>query len=47
MASPFKIHVQPQDSGLLGLKLGDNEAIKVSELLQQDVDVSDHILIIT
>lgn len=38
MASSSKINVRPQDSGLLGMTLGQNEAIKVSELLQKDVD---------
>lgn len=39
MATPFKIKVEPQNSGLLGLKLGENEASKVTDLLQKDLEV--------
>ncbi|SPJ73300.1 related to HypA-like protein [Fusarium torulosum] len=38
MATPFKIKVEPQNSGLLGLKLGENEASKVTDLLQKDLE---------
>ncbi|RSL39726.1 hypothetical protein CEP53_013855 [Fusarium sp. AF-6] len=38
MATPFKIQILPKDSGLLGLKLGGEEALKVSELLQRDLE---------
>ncbi|KAF4464071.1 hypothetical protein FALBO_9102 [Fusarium albosuccineum] len=38
MATAFKIHVEPKDAGLLGMKLGENEASKVTELLQKDVE---------
>ncbi|KAF4446249.1 hypothetical protein F53441_10091 [Fusarium austroafricanum] len=38
MATPFKIQVEPQNSGLLGLKLGQSEASKVTDLLQRDLD---------
>ncbi|KAM0435148.1 hypothetical protein ACHAPT_003238 [Fusarium lateritium] len=38
MATPFKIQILPKDTGLLGLKLGDEEASKVSELLQRDLE---------
>lgn len=39
MATPFKIKVEPQNSGLLGLKLSENEASKVTDLLQKDLEV--------
>lgn len=39
MATPFRIDVEPKDAGLLGLKLGNDEAAKVSELLQKDLEV--------
>lgn len=39
MATPFKIKVEPQNSGLLGLKLDQNEASKVTDLLQKDLEV--------
>ena len=39
MATPFKIQVQPQNSGLLELKQGQNEASKVTDLLQKDLEV--------
>ncbi|RSM14191.1 hypothetical protein CDV31_005527 [Fusarium ambrosium] len=38
MATPFKIQILPKDAGLLGLKLGSEEALKVSELLQRDLE---------
>ncbi|KAF4953460.1 hypothetical protein FSARC_12383 [Fusarium sarcochroum] len=38
MATSFKVHVEPQNSGLLGLKLGQSEASKVTDLLQKDLD---------
>ncbi|RSL53076.1 hypothetical protein CEP54_010578 [Fusarium duplospermum] len=38
MATPFKIEILPKDAGLLGLKLGSEEALKVSELLQRDLE---------
>ncbi|KAK7403241.1 hypothetical protein QQX98_011013 [Neonectria punicea] len=38
MATPFKIDVQAKDAGLLELKLGNDEAAKVSELLQKDLE---------
>ncbi|KAF7546441.1 hypothetical protein G7Z17_g8437 [Cylindrodendrum hubeiense] len=38
MATPFRIDVEAKDSGLLGLKLGNDEAAKVTELLQKDID---------
>ncbi|KAH7152447.1 hypothetical protein B0J13DRAFT_522738 [Dactylonectria estremocensis] len=37
-ATPFRIDVEPKQSGLLGLKLGHEEAAKVTELLQHDLD---------
>ena len=40
MATPFKIQVESQNSGLLGLKQGQNEASKVTDLLQKDLEVS-------
>lgn len=39
MATPFRIEILPKDAGLLGMKLGDKEASKVSELLQRDLEV--------
>ena len=39
MATPFKIEILPKDAGLLGMKLGSEEASKVSELLQRDLEV--------
>jgi hypothetical protein len=39
MATPFNIKVEPQNSGLLGLKLGKNEASKATDLLQKDLEV--------
>ncbi|RBR15124.1 uncharacterized protein FIESC28_07440 [Fusarium coffeatum] len=39
MATPFKIQVEPQNSGLLELKQGQNEASKVTDLLQKDLEV--------
>lgn len=38
-ATPFRIDVEPKQSGLLGLKLGNDEAAKVTELLQHDLEV--------
>ncbi|KPM38382.1 hypothetical protein AK830_g8198 [Neonectria ditissima] len=38
MVTPFRIDVKPKDAGLLGLKLGKDEAAKVSELLQKDLE---------
>lgn len=42
MATPFRIDVEAKDSGLLGLKLGNEEAAKVTELLQKDLEVCSH-----
>jgi hypothetical protein len=39
MATPFKIGILPKDAGLLGMKLGSEEALKVTELLQRDLEV--------
>ena len=39
MATPFKIQVESQNSGLLELKQGQNEASKVTDLLQKDLEV--------
>lgn len=39
MATPFKIQVEPQNSGLLELKQGQNEASKATDLLQKDLEV--------
>jgi hypothetical protein len=38
MATPFKIQVESQNSGLLELKQGQNEASKVTDLLQKDLE---------
>ncbi|KAL2676747.1 hypothetical protein Neosp_010512 [[Neocosmospora] mangrovei] len=38
MATPFKIEILPKDAGLLGMKLGSEEALKVTELLQRDLE---------
>ncbi|KAF4998487.1 hypothetical protein FGRMN_3106 [Fusarium graminum] len=38
MATSLKVHVEPQNSGLLGLKLGQSEASKVTDLLQKDLE---------
>ncbi|KAM5342645.1 hypothetical protein ACJ41O_013611 [Fusarium nematophilum] len=38
MATPFQIQVGPKDAGLLGMKLGDDAASKVSDLLQKDLE---------
>ncbi|KAL6402538.1 hypothetical protein AUP68_15018 [Ilyonectria robusta] len=38
MATPFRIDVEAKDSGLLGLKLRNEEAAKVTELLQKDLE---------
>ncbi|KAF4959830.1 hypothetical protein FGADI_1333 [Fusarium gaditjirri] len=38
MATPFKIQLEPQNSGLLGMKLGQSEASKATELLQKDLE---------
>lgn len=42
MATPFRIDVEAKDSGLLGLKLRNEEAAKVTELLQKDLEVCSH-----
>lgn len=39
MATPFQIQVEPQNSGLLGFKVGQSEASKVTDLLQKDLEV--------
>jgi hypothetical protein len=39
MATPFKIQLEPQNSGLLGMKLGQSEASKATDLLQKDLEV--------
>jgi hypothetical protein len=39
MATPFQIQVDSQNSGLLGLKVGQSEASKVTDLLQKDLEV--------
>jgi hypothetical protein len=39
MATSFQIQVEPQNSGLLELKLGQSEASKVTDLLQKDLEV--------
>jgi uncharacterized UBP type Zn finger protein len=39
MATPFKIQVESQNSGLLELKQGQDEASKVTDLLQKDLEV--------
>jgi hypothetical protein len=39
MATPFQIQVEPQNSGLLELKLGQSEASRVTDLLQKDLEV--------
>jgi hypothetical protein len=38
MATPFKIQVEPHNSGLLGMKVGQTEASKVTDLLQKDLE---------
>ncbi|KAL7769573.1 hypothetical protein ACKLNR_000957 [Fusarium oxysporum f. sp. zingiberi] len=38
MATPFKIQLEPQNSGLLGMKLGQSEASKATDLLQKDLE---------
>ncbi|KAL3589307.1 hypothetical protein FPOAC2_11471 [Fusarium poae] len=38
MATPFQIQVDSQNSGLLGLKVGQSEASKVTDLLQKDLE---------
>ncbi|KAH6892174.1 hypothetical protein B0T10DRAFT_483226 [Thelonectria olida] len=38
MTTPFNIHVEAKDAGLMGLKLGTEEAAKVTELLQTDLE---------
>jgi hypothetical protein len=40
MATPFKIQLEPQNSGLLGMKLGQSEASKATDLLQKDLEVT-------
>ncbi|KAF5018715.1 hypothetical protein F66182_9299 [Fusarium sp. NRRL 66182] len=44
MATPFKIHVEPQNTGLLGLKLGESEASTVTDLLQKDLEIVHQVL---
>jgi len=39
MASSTKIHISPDDTGLLGLKQTEDASRKVSELLQKDLEV--------
>lgn len=39
MATPYKIHVGPQDTGLLGYKQTDEAAAKASKLLEDDLEV--------
>ncbi|KAF4978016.1 hypothetical protein FZEAL_5541 [Fusarium zealandicum] len=38
MATPFQIQIGPRDAGLLRMKLGEDEASKVSDLLQRDLE---------
>lgn len=40
MATPYKIQVGPQETGLLKYKQTDEGAAKLSELLQEDLEVS-------
>lgn len=37
---PYKMHVTPDNTGLWGIKQTDEAAEKVSELLQEDLEVS-------
>lgn len=39
MATPYRICVPAQDTGLLALRQDDAAAAKVSELLQKDLEV--------
>ena len=41
---PFKMHVTPDNTGLWHIKQTDEAANKVSELLQEDMEVSSAIL---
>ncbi|KAF6526411.1 hypothetical protein HZS61_009455 [Fusarium oxysporum f. sp. conglutinans] len=44
MATPFKIQLEPQNSGLLGMKLGQSEASKATDLLQKDLEIVHQVL---
>lgn len=37
--TPYKIHISPDNTGLLGLKQTEDASKKVSELLQKDLEV--------
>lgn len=38
--TPYKIHISPDNTGLLGLKQTEDASKKVSELLQKDLEVT-------
>ncbi|KAB5531219.1 hypothetical protein GE09DRAFT_1063959 [Coniochaeta sp. 2T2.1] len=42
--TPYKIHVSPDNTGLLGLKQTEDASRKVSGLLQKDMEISHHLL---
>lgn len=39
MASPTRIQISPEETGLLGLKQTPDAAAKITELLQEDLEV--------